>query len=129
MIASSAKIASIEIEDTTFLVNLDFIKMVQSKCFTPNDDAIQNLWNFNLLYNTTHIEGVSHDALHLKLFTYPLKGKVIDWFYSHRKEFSTWEECDTTFILKYFSTEKAAIIEGKIINVIQSALGIITKAW
>ena len=128
VISSSSQKDSINNKDVKFPINSGLKKMVQSKPFAPNDDAVLHLWEFNLLCNTTIIKGVSPDALRLKLFPYSLKGKARNWFYSHHKEFTTWEECATTFTHSYIPREKAVTIQIKIITFCQSASETIAEA-
>jgi len=43
-----------------------------------------------------------------------LLGKAKAWFYTNKKDFTTWEACSNAFLTKYFPVGKTNALRGKI---------------
>ena len=60
------------------------------------------LQHFLEIYNTFTIKGVTKDAILLHLFPFSLLEKVKQWFYTNKDRNTTWDNCSTTFLAKFF---------------------------
>jgi hypothetical protein len=76
---------------------------------------------------TISIKDIPEEAILLRLFPFPHKGRARQWFYSN--EINTWEECSTTFLSKLFPTRKTNALCGKITNFQQQKGESIPEAW
>ena len=69
------------------------IHMVQQEQFGGRDDENPNahLAKFNLICDTIKLNGVSDDAIRLRLFSFSLRDKAVKWLSSRpRNSFTTW---------------------------------------
>jgi hypothetical protein len=71
----------------SFKLKPALINMVQQSPFydKASEDANAHLQHFMEIYNTFIIQGVTQDAVPLRLFPFSLLGKAKQWFYSNKK--------------------------------------------
>jgi glutaredoxin-related protein len=79
------------IGDGSFEPKLALINMVQQSpfCGRASEDANAHLQHFLEIYSTFTIQGVTQDAVCLRLFPFSLLGKAKQWFYSNKEAVST----------------------------------------
>jgi hypothetical protein len=92
------------IGDGSFELKPAIINMVQQSPFygKASKDANAHLQHFLEICSTFTIQGVTQDAVRLRLFPFSLLGKVKQWFYSNKDAVSTWEKCSNAFLTKLF---------------------------
>ena len=108
--------SSINIGDNGFELNPDLISIVQANqfCGKAHEDASAHLQHFLEICSTSTIKGVTRDAILLCLFPFSLLGKVKQWFYANKDRNTTWENCSTTFLTKFFPIGKTNAMHGRI---------------
>ena len=99
---------AINIGDNAFELKPALINMVQASqfCGKAHEDASDHLQHFLEIYSTFTIKGVSRDAILLHLFPFSLLGKEKQWFYANKDRNTTWDNCSTDFLAKFFPTGK-----------------------
>ena len=95
----------VDVGDNGFELKPALINMVQARqfCGTPHEDAGVHLQHFLEICNTFTIKGVTRDTILLCLFPFSVLGKAKQWFYANKDRNTTWENCSTTFLAKFFS--------------------------
>ncbi|CAA7018057.1 unnamed protein product [Microthlaspi erraticum] len=79
----------------------------------PSEDPIDHLDEFDRLCDLTKINGVSEDAIKLRLFPMSLADKAHQWEKSlPHGTITTWDECKKAFLAKFFSTGRTAKLRG-----------------
>jgi hypothetical protein len=71
---------------------------------------------------------VTHDVVHLHLFSFSLLGKAKQWFYSNKEAVPTWEKCSNAFLAKFFLLGKTNALWNKISGFQQLMDDIIAEA-
>jgi hypothetical protein len=119
------------IGDGSFKLKPAFIKMVQQSpfCGKASEDVNAHLQHFLKICNTFTIQGVTQDAIRLRLFPFSLLGKVKQLFYSSKEAVSTWEKCSNAFLAKFFLLGKTNAFRNKISGFQQLTDETITEAW
>jgi hypothetical protein len=92
------------IGDGSFELKPAIINMVQQSPFygKASKDANAHLQHFLEICSTFTIQGVTQDAVRLRLFPFSLLGKAKQWFYFNKEAVSTWEKCSNAFLTKFF---------------------------
>ncbi|CAA7045593.1 unnamed protein product [Microthlaspi erraticum] len=89
----------------------------------PSEDPIDHLDEFDRLCDLTKINGVSEDAIKLRLFPMSLADKAHQWEKSlPHGTITTWDECKKAFLAKFFSTGRTAKLRGEISSFIQRTM-------
>ncbi|CAA7035232.1 unnamed protein product [Microthlaspi erraticum] len=105
------------VQNHNFEIKLGMINLVQNKMFhgLPSEDPIDHLDEFDRLCDLTKINGVSEDAIKLRLFPMSLADKAHQWEKSlPHGTITTWDECKKAFLAKFFSTGRTAKLRGEI---------------
>ncbi|CAA7015098.1 unnamed protein product [Microthlaspi erraticum] len=103
------------VQNHNFEIKLGMINLVQNKMFhgLPSEDPIDHLDEFDRLCDLTKINGVSEDAIKLRLFPMSLADKAHQWEKSlPHGTITTWDECKKAFLAKFFSTGRTAKLRG-----------------
>ncbi|CAA7033801.1 unnamed protein product [Microthlaspi erraticum] len=80
----------------------------------PSEDPIDHLDEFDRLCDLTKINGVSEDAIKLRLFPMSLADKAHQWEKSlPHGTITTWDECKKAFLAKFFSTGRTAKLKER----------------
>jgi hypothetical protein len=118
------------IEDDNFELKPALINMVQQRpfCGKASEDVNAHLQHFLEICSTFTIQGVTQDAVRLRLFAFSLLGKAKQWFYSNKEAVSTWEKCSNAFLAKFFPLGKTNALRNKISGFQQLMDGTIAEA-
>ncbi|XP_078163496.1 uncharacterized protein LOC144558528 [Carex rostrata] len=105
-----------------FKIKTAILGMVQQNQFTglPNEDPNLHLSIFLEICNTFKVNGVSDDAIRLRLFPFSLTGRARAWLHSlPAGTITTWEELAHAFLAKYFPPSKTAQLRNQITSFVQ----------
>ena len=99
---------TVNVGDNGFELKLALINMVQASqfCGKAHEDASAYLQHFLEICSTFTIKGVFRDAILLRLFPFSLLGKAKEWFYANKYRNTTWDNCSTAFLSKFFPIGK-----------------------
>ncbi|CAA7041500.1 unnamed protein product [Microthlaspi erraticum] len=92
------------VQNHNFEIKLGMINLVQNKMFhgLPSEDPIDHLDEFDRLCDLTKINGVSEDAIKLRLFPMSLADKAHQWEKSlPHGTITTWDECKKAFLANF----------------------------
>ncbi|CAA7047494.1 unnamed protein product [Microthlaspi erraticum] len=120
------------VQNHNFEIKLGMINLVQNKMFhgLPSEDPIDHLDEFDRLCDLTKINGVSEDAIKLRLFPMSLADKAHQWEKSlPHGTITTWDECKKAFLAKFFSTGRTAKLRSEISSFIQRNNETFAEAW
>jgi hypothetical protein len=94
--------------DNGFEFKPALINMVQASqfCGKAHEDASADLQHLLEICSTFTIKGVTRDAILLCLFPFSLLGKAKQWFYANKDRNTTWNNCSTAFLDKFFPIDK-----------------------
>ena len=117
-IANICTAPTVDVRDNGFELKPALINMVQASqfCRKAHEDASAHLQHFLEIYNTFTIKRVTKDAILLRLFPFSLLGKAKKWFYANKDRNTTWDNCSTTFLAKFFPTGKTNALRGRILS-------------
>ena len=105
------------IQANNFEIKPAFLQLVQQDQFGggPLDDPNLHISNFLQLCDTIKANGVSEDAIRLRLFPFSLRDKAKSWLQSQPQgSISTWDELVTKFLTRYFPPSKLAKMRSEI---------------
>jgi len=78
----------------------------------PLEDPNLHLLVFLEVCDTLKLNGVSTDAIHLRLFPFPLRDKARAWLHSLPSGcITTWDELTRAFLTKFFPSEQNSKLE------------------
>jgi Retrotransposon gag protein len=108
------------------------INMVQQHPFNglPNEDPNLHLSVFLEICNTLKVNGVTDDAIRLRLFPFSLAGKARAWLQSLTiGTITTWDQLAEAFLAKYFPPTKTALLRTQINSFQQKEGESLYDAW
>ena len=109
------------------------IQMIQSTVqFSGHmhDDPNAHISNFLELCDTFKINGVSDDAIRLRLFPFSLWDKAKSWLHSLPVgSITTWDVLAQKFLAKYFPPSKTAKMRNDITSFMQMDMETLYEAW
>ncbi|KAF7841742.1 uncharacterized protein G2W53_004040 [Senna tora] len=97
---------------------------------SPIEDPNNHILNFLEICDTFKHNGVSDDAIRLRLFPFSLRDKAKVWLQSLPEgSISTWEELAQQFLTKYFPPGKTAKMRNKITSFVLLDNESLHEAW
>ncbi|CAA7053760.1 unnamed protein product [Microthlaspi erraticum] len=120
------------VQNHNFEIKLGMITLVQNKMFhgLSCEDPIDHLDEFDRLCDLTKMNGVSEDAIKLRLFPMSLGDKAHQWEKSlPHGSITTWEDCKKAFLAKFFSTGRTAKLRSEISGFTQRNNETFAEAW
>ena len=122
---------TVNARDNGFELKPALINMVQANQYygKAHEDASAHLQHFLEICSSFTIKGVTKDAILLCLFPFSLLGKAKQWFYANKDRNTTWDNCSTAFLAKFFPMGKTNAIHGRISSFQQQHDESIPEAW
>src|SRR4051812_29325010 len=121
------------IGQNNFELKPNFISMIQNHVQfygLPHEDPNQHIANFLEYCDTLKMNGVSDDAVRLRLFSFSLRDKAKAWVQAQPAgTFKTWEELSKAFIYKYFPPSRASQLKNEILGFQQQDGETLYEAW
>ena len=121
-----------EITATNFELKNGVIPLVQGLGFSGlyNEDPYLHLENLNEIADTIKINGVSRDAICLKLFPFSLKDRAKRQLQGlARNSVNSWEELATAFLQKFFPPSKTSQLKLEIAQYKQFEFENLYETW
>ncbi|XP_073054601.1 uncharacterized protein [Primulina eburnea] len=121
------------IQANNFEIKPAIIQMIQTSIQfggTPTDDPNVHIANFLEICDTFKHNGVTDDAIRLRLFPFSLRDKAKSWLNSlPAGSITTWEEMGQAFLSKYFPPSKTVKMRNDITNFVQHDPETLYEAW
>lgn len=120
------------VDNHNFEIKASLINMVQGSKFhgLPMEDPLDHLDQFDRFCGTTKMNGVSEDALKLRLFPFSLGEKAHTWEKNLPPDsITTWDQCKKAFLGKFFSATRTNRLRNEISSFTQRGNESFSEAW
>ncbi|KAL5555033.1 hypothetical protein UlMin_037269 [Ulmus minor] len=120
------------VQANNFEIKPSFIQMVQSNQFggMSKDDPNAHIAYFLEVCDLYKINGVSDDAVRLRVFPFSLRDRAREWLNSVPSEsITTWDELVHKFLSKFFPPAKTAKLRNEITSFTQYDQESLYEAW
>jgi len=120
------------INANNFELKSGLIQMIKSEQFggSPMEDPNTHLSTFLDMCDTVKLNGVSNDAIRMRMFGFSLRDRAKDWYKSLNKaDIHTWDELCKAFLNKYFPPSKAQKLIYEISHFSQQGDESLFEAW
>ncbi|KAK4257708.1 hypothetical protein QN277_007265 [Acacia crassicarpa] len=118
---------------SSFEINPTIIMMIKTSYQfrgLPSEDPYDHIADLLELCTTFKIQGVSKDAIYLRLFPLSLNGGAKRWLRNlPAGSIRTWKDMANQFLLKYYSLEKTKKATSEIFNFSQGVDEPLHEAW
>jgi len=108
------------------------INMVQQNQYggLSHEDPNVHLGTFLEICDTVKMNGVSEDAIRLRLFPFSLRDRARGWLQSvQSRSINTWEDLAQRFLIKFFPPSKTSQLRGEIAQFRQLDFEPLYEAW
>ena len=96
----------------------------------PSEDPLAHLRKFLRIADTARFNGTPLNITRLSLFPFSLMGKAYDWIAGlPDNSITTWEECTTKFLNKYFPPGRTSQMKNEIFGFRQFEQEPLAEAW
>ncbi|XP_073124801.1 uncharacterized protein [Henckelia pumila] len=133
VLANTSRITKPRVQANTFEIKPAIIQMIQTSVQfggSATDDPNAYIANFMELCDTFKQNGVTDDAIKLRLFPFYLRDKAKSWLNSlPTGSITTWEMMTKAFLSKYFPPSKTAKMRNYITNFVQHDTETLYEAW
>ena len=130
---SNSSIRRPPIAANNFEIKPAIIQMIQTSVQfggLSTDDPNTHITNFLEICDTFKHNGVSDDAIRLRLFPFSLRDKAKAWLNSlPQGAITTWEELAQRFLAKFFPPAKTAKMRNDITQFMQYDMESLYEAW
>ncbi|XP_017976459.1 PREDICTED: uncharacterized protein LOC108661974 [Theobroma cacao] len=121
------------IQANNFEIKPSIIQMIQTAVQfggLPNDDPNAHIINFLEICDTFKANGVTDDAIRLRLFPFSLRNKAMSWLNSlPAGSINTWDDLAQKFLAKFFPLAKSAKMLNDITSFMQFDSESLYEAW
>ncbi|KAI4330380.1 hypothetical protein MLD38_028672 [Melastoma candidum] len=120
------------IQANTFEIKPAVITMLQNSSFggSPSEDPHGHITNFLEICDTFRYNGVSSEAIRMRLFPFSLRDKARTWLYSLPEgSITNWEEMSGKFLSMYFPPSKTIKMRNDITSFRQHGTESLYEAW
>ena len=120
------------VQANNFEIKPSFIQMVQSNQFggMSKDDPNAHIAYFLEVCDLYKINGVSEDAVRLRVFPFSLRDRAKEWLNSLPPgSITTWDELVQRFLSKFFPPAKTAKLRNEITSFTQYDQESLYEAW
>ncbi|KAL0456394.1 UNVERIFIED_CONTAM: hypothetical protein Slati_0978600 [Sesamum latifolium] len=128
-----SSIAKPAVEANNFEIKPAIIQIIRSNVQFfgfPDEDPNKHLINFHEICDTFRFNGVSDDAVRLRIFPFSLCDTAKDWLQSlPAGSITTWAALTQKFLAKYFSPAKTAKMLNDITSFVQLDRESLYDAW
>ena len=133
IIGSNSSIRRPPIAANNFEIKPAILQMIQTSVQFggfSTDDPNTHITNFLEICDTFKHNGVSDDAIRLRLFPFSLRDKAKSWLNSLPQEtITTWDELAQKFLAKFFPPAKTAKMRNDITQFVQHDMETLYEAW
>ncbi|KAI3446836.1 hypothetical protein Pfo_003501 [Paulownia fortunei] len=120
------------IQANNFEIKSAIIQMIQANqlCVLANEDPNAHIASFLEICDTFKYNGVTNDAIRLRLFHFSLRDKAKIWLNSlHAGTITTWARLAQSFLAKFFPLAKTTKMQNDIMTFAQYDLEYVHEAW
>ncbi|XP_020266822.1 uncharacterized protein LOC109842344 [Asparagus officinalis] len=120
------------VEANNFELKPSLLSMVQQNQFGggATEDPNLHLSIFLEYCDTLKLNGVTNDAIRLRLFPFSLRDKARAWLHSlPAGSITTWDQLSRAFLAKYFPPSKTAQMRNQITSFVQKEGESLYEAW
>ncbi|XP_063949932.1 uncharacterized protein LOC135152768 [Daucus carota subsp. sativus] len=121
------------IQANTFEIKPSTIQMIQNSVQfggSPTEDPNMHIRDFIEICDTFKFNGVTEDAIKLRLFPFSLRDKAKGWLHSlPAGSITTWEDLAQKFLTNFFPMAKTAAIRNAITQFFQQSCETLCEAW
>ena len=127
-----SSIARPNVEANNFELKMSLVNTIQQNQFggSPQEDPKLHIDNFLKYCDTVKMNGVSADAVRLRLFDFSLRDEAARWLRSFpHNYFNSWDKLAEHFLTHFFPPVKTAEYRGQLMSFIQRGGESIFEAW